>query len=292
MDLSNRNESLHGLHTFSPLDCVLSPKGIAPFNPTDAISVLTGGREERFTKERETALLGFVAWMCYPNKPKVIAAAQAIGAANHFLSVKDGTKITQSNPHFSQHAFASTLINYPLDAHLTNLDYEFDDFQNITEIITLFMACPDEHKPSFLKAIYFIDEGGFVPRDIRPEEKSKYKRSAATLKNTWRKLAAASPFIWAAGIDDFKVIFDLSPASPTMVKASKRLLSRPSELLQFFGNAKFCQEHLLGRFSPRTFKFIKFPPNVSSQAVQCEPLDKEGIALVRSYRAPKWSSEN
>jgi hypothetical protein len=264
---------------------------IQPFNPTDAISVLTGGRKERFAKESETALIGFIAWMCYPKNSKLIAAAQAIGAANYFLHLKDGTKLARSNPHFSQFVFASTLTNYPLDAHLTKLDLEFDDLQNIAEIVNFFMTCPDELKPSFLKAIYFIDEGGFVPSDIRPEEKRKYKRSAATLKNSWRKLAVASPFIWAASIDDFKIIFDLSPASPTMVKASNRLLSRRSTLLEFFGNARFCQEHLLGRFSPRAFKFIKFPPNVSSEAVQCEPLDTAGIELIRSYRAPKWYLE-
>jgi hypothetical protein len=261
------------------------------FDPTDAIAVLTGGRRERFAKECETALIGFITWMCYPKNPNIIAAAQAIGAANYFLSSKHGTKLPRSNPHFSQSAFASTLIDYPLNAHLTELDLEFDDLQNITEIVNFFMMCPDEHKPSLLKAIYFIDEGGFVPSDIRPEEKSKYKRSAATLKNSWRKLAVASPFIWAANLDDFKIIFDLSPASPTMVKASKKILSRRSALLDFFGNARFCQEHLLSHFSPRTFKFIKFPANVESEPVQCEALNTAGIELIRSYRAPKWSLE-
>lgn len=251
---------------------------------------LTGGRRERFAKERETALIGFVAWMCYPKNAKLIAAAQAIGAANYFLHSKDSKKVPRSNPHFSQSVFASTLINYPLDAHLAELDLEFDDLQNITEIVNFFMICPDEHKPSLLKSIYFIDEGGFIPSDIRPEEKRKYKRSAATLKNSWRKLAVASPFIWAAGLEDFKIIFDLSPASPAMVKASNKLLSRRSALSDFFGNARFCQEHLLGRFSPRTFKFIEFPSSVKSEPVQCEALDRAGIELIRSYRAPKWNS--
>ncbi|WP_128935511.1 hypothetical protein [Bradyrhizobium zhanjiangense] len=259
------------------------------FNPKDAIAVLTGGRREHFGKERETALVGFIAWMCYPNNPKVIAAAQAIGAANYLLNSKGDTRLPRSNPHFSQATFASTLIDYPLDASFKELDLEFDDLQNITEIVNFFMSCPDEQKPSLLKAIYFIDEGGFVPSDVRPEERRKYKRSAATLKNSWRKLAVAAPFIWAASLDDFKIIFDLSPASPTMVKASSKLLSHRSALLDFFGNAKFCQEQLLSRFSPRTFQFITFPSSVQSQPVQSEALDKAGIELIRTYRAPKWS---
>ncbi|MEY9161661.1 hypothetical protein [Bradyrhizobium japonicum] len=258
------------------------------FNPTDAIAVLTGGRREHFGKERETALVGFIAWMCYPKNPKLIAAAQAIGAANYFLNSKDDTRLPRSNPHFSQATFASTLIDYPLDAFFKELDLEFDDLQNITEIVNFFMMCPDEQKPSLLKAIYFIDEGGFVPSDVRLEERRKYKRSAATLKNSWRKLAVAAPFIWAASLDDFKIIFDLSPASPKMVKASRKLLSHRSALLDFFGKARFCQEHLLSRYSPRTFQFIKFPSSVQSEPVQSEALDRAGIELIRSYRAPKW----
>src|SRR4051794_26291039 len=95
------------------------------------------------------------------------------------------------------------------------------------EIIDFFMKCPSEQKPSLLKAIYFIEHGGFA------SDEADWRRSSTTLKNAWTKLGVSGPFIWSARFEGHESILDLSPSAPASMRRVTELLSHNKRFMTF-----------------------------------------------------------
>src|SRR5258708_2808610 len=142
---------------------------ISRFDPSDAIAVITGHRKQRVPMERELALLAFITWMLFPNRPDFVSSAQVVGAANYYLHLSPGqrTALVRDNPHFSQDTFAKGLLGFPLgDTFHLEFEGAYNETVNISEIIEFFMICPAKLKPSLLKALHFIEQGGFIADDV------------------------------------------------------------------------------------------------------------------------------
>lgn len=266
---------------------------IGRFDPSDAIAVITGHRKQRAPMERELALFGFITWMLFPNRMDFVHTAQVAGAASYYLSMSpvQRTNLARNNPYFSQETFARTLLTFPLgDAFRMEFENAYNETANIFEIMEFFMICPGEQRPSLLKALHFIEQGGFVADDVAESEKHQFKRSAATLKKTWVNQVVAGPFIWAANSLEIDRLMGLSPDKAKAIAEAKRFLARRHVILNFFGLARFCQERLISRLDERSrarFHFVKFPPNVLSLECEFPDLDAVQMAVLKKYRAPK-----
>jgi hypothetical protein len=163
-------------------------------------------------------------------------------------------------------------------------ELELNEILDMLEIIDFFMKCPSEQKPSLLKAIYFIEHGGFA------SDEADWRRSSTTLKNAWTKLGVSGPFIWSARFEGHESILDLSPSAPASMRRVTELLSHKQTLHDFFGVAKFCQDHLVRRLDKRSldrFNFVEFPPNIVSLELEVDSLAQSQIDLLKNYRAPK-----
>jgi hypothetical protein len=261
------------------------------FNPADAIAVITGSREEVFPLERDFALIGFVAWMLKPKDPQFAETAQVVGAARYFVDTEMNASLARKNPHFSQRNLARTLLRFPLgDTFRMEYDIAFNDLESIYELINFFMLCPQERKPSLLKAIYFIENDGFISNDVVAGERRHFKRAASTLKKNWVSHLVSGPFIWAAISLDFEYLLKLAPDQISTKSKVSKFLARPTAVSDFFGLAKFCQERLLSYLDWKTmgrFKLIKFPPNFNPQDFDLPSLDAAQIAILLSYKKDK-----
>jgi hypothetical protein len=274
-----------------------SARLLPKFDPTDAVAVISGQRKQRFALERELALIGFITWMHFPTRPDFVSMGQAVGAANFFLGLSPAkrARVVRENPLFSQELFARALIGFPLgDSFQLEFKSLYNEMVNISEIIEFFMICPAERRPSLLKALHFIEQGGFVSEDVQKREKSEYTRSAATLKKSWVSHVVAGPFIWTAESFDFEKLIRCSPDGTATISEAKKFLDTPDKIADFFAAAKFCQDRLISRLDPRSrsrFKFVKFPHNIASADVELPEFDKYQIAFLETYQAPKLINE-
>jgi hypothetical protein len=270
---------------------------LAKFDATDAVAVISGHRKQRFPLERELALIGFITWMHFPTSPDFVSMGQVVGAANFFLHLNraERTRLVRENPHFSQEIFARALVSSPLgDTFRFEFESLYNEMVNISEIISFFMICPTERRPSLLKALHLIAEGGFVAHDVPKSEKGEYTRSAATLKKSWVSHVVAGPFIWSAESLGYEKLVRSSPDASKTLKEARDFLDTPDKIADFFGAAKFCQDRLIARLDQRSrsrFKFVKFPPNIASADMELPEFDQRQIVILENYRAPKLINE-
>jgi hypothetical protein len=128
-----------------------------------------------------------------------------------------------------------------------------------------------------------------VDDDVKDHEKKHYKRSPSTLKKTWVNYVVVGPFVWSARSLDYEHILE-SPDRASTVKKTNKFLGRQTDVLEFFGMAKFCQERLISRLDARSrsrFRFIKFPPNIISSDPELSDLDDTQLTISARYRPPK-----
>jgi hypothetical protein len=267
---------------------------IPRFDPADAMAILTGLRRERYPLEKELALIGLSAWMLFPKDSGLVLTAQVVGAANYYthLSSKARDKIARTNPFFAASTLARTLLAYPAIGPLKE-NWKFAkayDLEDIFDIIQFFLICPTEEKPSLLKALFFIDRGGFVSNVSDQDEKGRKGRSPSTLKGSWVRCAVRGPFIWAAVGSKYEFLLEIPPEERSSIEKIERFLSHPNAALEYFGMARFCQERLhdrLDRKSKSRFRFIRFPKNVPLLELELPTLDPLQIRFLREYRTPK-----
>ncbi|MEH2548690.1 hypothetical protein V1283_005335 [Bradyrhizobium sp. AZCC 2262] len=231
--------------------------------------------------------------MLFPTRPQTIRTAQIIGAANYFIHLPKTRRasLVQANPYFAQAAFAKTLLKFPLgDTFSMEFESAFNELANISELIEFFMICPIEQKPSLLKALHFIEQGGFVPDDVIESDRDAYIRSRSTLKVSWVNYAISGPFVWSAMQSKYEFITRLSPDLKSTINRVEQFLAKKSKVMEFFELARFCQTRLISRLDKRSrsrFRFLKFPPNVAQVDVELLELDSAQTAILKRYRPPK-----
>jgi hypothetical protein len=236
---------------------------------------------------RVVALMTFCAWMRWPTEQDLIYSAQVATMASIVVGEKARGDIFE--PPLTVEILADALINYSLAGPFVLAFEEMED--SITEMIGFFMHCPEELRPSLLKARDFIDKGGFVPEGIEKNEQKQYKRSLSTLKVVWATQAAAGPFLWAAHHSDENLnLLDLLPDDPETIPAATAFLKNKKRILDFFGVARFCQEKLLRLLDPNAaerIRFLSFPDSIAAVRPNIVTFDDAQLEILKSYRAPQ-----
>lgn len=255
----------------------------ANINITDLIALLTGQRKEAFAFEKHIALMTFAAWLHYPNDQDVLRYAQAVAAAACY--VHSGGK---SNRHATVEKLSVALIAPPLSRPIGRVsDSSVTLSTAAMDIVSFFLRCPSEKKPSLNKAFFFIEQGGADYPDER--DGAKDARSTATLKVAWKTYASASPFLWSsAAITKMDRLFEMLPDEYRAFKHAETMLRDSKMLIKYFGVSKYVQECLLSKIdatSRRRFD-VKFPKGLLSEECALRPFAKQELELLAKYRAP------
>jgi hypothetical protein len=236
---------------------------------------------------RLVALMTFCAWMRWPADQDLIYSAQVAAMASIVVSEKVKGDLFETP--LTVEILADALINTSLAGPFVEAFEEMED--SITEMVGFFMHCPEELRPSLLKARDFIDRGGFVPEGIEKNEQKQYKRSRSTLKVVWTDQAAAGPFLWAAYYSDENLeLLDLLPDDPETIPAATAFLNNKKRILDFFGVARFCQEKLLRLLDPNAagrIRFLSFPDSIAAVKPDIETFDDAQLVILKSYQAPQ-----
>lgn len=260
--------------------------------PEELIKMILNSKAEPYPYARVVALLAFSVWMRWPLDPELVRIAQTIAAANVALAKKELIDI--SDMPLSIEILCDALINKSLAEPFANVFDESDD--TIVRIIGFFMHCPEDQKPSLLKARYFIENGGFAPDEVSKDETKEFIVSSSTLKAVWKNQATSGPFMWAAYYyeDDSETpeqkLIELAPDDPDSVHEAEALLQDRGQLTRFLGVARFCQEKLLRLLDPAAssrFQAVKFPEEIKPVIPNIGTFDEGQLTILRNYAVPQ-----
>lgn len=240
--------------------------------------------------DRLISLMTFSAWMRWPEDQEVLRYANVVAAANIYLYDKSNGKEPRVSP--SVDDMARALVESPLAGWFSHV-YETTDLL-AGEIVNFFMHCPEELKPSLLKARYFIEQGGFTSEDMTDKERKESTPGSTLLKAGWSEQAIAGPFAWTAesfgeeeGIEELLWIV---PDDPDSIPVAEAFLADPLQIDRFFGIARFAQERLLRLLDPVSrsrFKFARFPSSIELVCPDIDYFDEVQLEIMKTYRAPQ-----
>ncbi len=264
------------------------------------IEIICNFRKESFPCEKLVALLTFITWLHWPEKPDVVqegrlvAAALVVRAANQGrikiagLTAPSIVKSMGDNI-LTISKVADSLVQRKLELEFS-IEFEghLTAFNNVSKIVEFFVRCPEDRHPSLNKAMFFIDEGGFSAAEIEEDDFSA--SSPATLKKNWSSFAAQSPFLFAAAWLKYDSLVYLAPDDDSSIDDASVYLKNPVTMQKYFGVARRVQELLLTRLyavSRRRFPFLTFPATIAPVRVKCSPLTPEQLEVLQKYRSPK-----
>ena len=254
----------------------------AKINIADLIALLTDQRREVFAFEKHIALMTFATWLQYPNDQEVLQHAQVVAAAACYID--SGGK---RNPLATIENLSLALLASPLDKPFVAVSESSANLSGaITELVSFFLCCPPEGKPSLNKALFFVENGGFKYPDM--EANADDARSVATLKIAWKDRASTGPFLWSMAITGMEELYETLPDEHKAFKRAEKMLRNSKKLIEFFGTCKFVQERLLSVVDPdsrRRFS-VKFPKRLSPEECDFIPFDDRQLAILGKYRAP------
>jgi hypothetical protein len=261
---------------------------LGPTDPEQIIKFLIGSAPEPYPYAKVVALLTFCAWMRWPNDVELIESAQVTAAACVVVYEKaNGNNVTIP---LTIESLCEAIINDPLASNFEDAMLSATD--PITNIVSFFMFCPEERKPSLLKARYFINAGGFVDDDIPKDEVKQYKKSEATLKVVWKQQAVAGPFLWAGHFfeedPENLELLNIVPDEIESVAIARNFLADSVKIRRFLGIALFCQNKLSRLLDPSAAKvrFVKFPKSVQPIEPGIGTFDEKQLEILSKYRAP------
>lgn len=255
--------------------------------PEQLLAVITGKRRLKYPFEDVVAFLTFCGWMRWPHENDLVLAAHLAAKASVIVWQKDHKKrVTVPTTIYElSNAIVRDSIPHKYRAAFGDLD------NSITEIVGFFMHCPEELKPSLLKARYFINNGGFVPEGIEKAELNFYKDGATTLKSVWKSQAISGPFLWAAYSEDALEILSFYPDDPDCVPLAAKFIRDKDRLENYLGIARYCQERLIRLLNPDSasrFNFVKIPNSIRSVEPDIEMFDDAQLSILKGYAAPSF----
>jgi hypothetical protein len=170
-------------------------------------------------------------------------------------------------------------------SYCDNFEFQLPGLSDVSSIAAFIVRCPIKMGPSLNKAMFFIDEKGFVSEDAPGE-----KASVATLKKSWTAFAKVAPFVFAADYWDDHWIYGLPPDDENaIVVATKKLKNQP-RLRRLFGSARYVQEGIIERLDKKTLQWLQpvhFPECIQPDRLKLYPLEPDQMEILRRYRAPK-----
>lgn len=255
---------------------------LGPTDPKQILEFLVGNKTEPYPYARVIALLTFRVWMTWPNDQDMVRNAQIMAAAS--VVVYERQKKRRIKLPLTIEMLCQELTHRPING--TYYEAMEPSIEPISDLVGFFMHCPEQLKPSLLKARYFIDAGGFVPDGISEKEQKEYKKSETTLKAVWREHAQSGPFVWAAyGFEDSFDLLDLVPDEIESIETSKRFLASPRRLRTFLELALYCQTKLQRVLDPAAarFEFVKFPKSIELLDWDISTFDDVQLAIMNEY---------
>jgi hypothetical protein len=271
-----------------------SKNALGPTGPEKLIAFLLTDQKEPYPFAKLVALLTLCTWMRWPDDQELIEDAQLTAAASIYLHAKEKGKapaIPLDLDRLARSVAMRQISGMYLEA--------FPERGNVVDLISFFMHCPEELKPSLNRAYDFIEKGGFISVDATKEELSSMKRARSTLKLAWKEQAIAGPLLCASQPileedsfedDDRYFLYDYAPDDPECFDDAQRFVQSRDDLLKFFGEALYCQQKLLRLLDPDAsakLHFPKFPKIVTPIDPGFTSFDEDQLAIARTYRAPQ-----
>jgi hypothetical protein len=260
---------------------------LGPTDPEEIIDFLLQETPEPYPFARLIALLTLCAWMRWPDDQDVVLDAQTTAAATVFLHEREKGN-APSIP-----LTLGRLCDSVVDRKVTGQYWEaFEEQLGVTDIVSFFMHCPEERKPSLGKAYYFIEKGGFLPDDLNDEETKEFSRGArSSLKAAWKEQARSGPLLYAAEtFDEDLDLYWCSPDDDTYLEDATSLTYHKIRLMTFFGVALFCQQklvRLLDKAAAAQIRFPKFPESVTPVDPGWGTFDEDQLRILDKYAAPQ-----
>jgi hypothetical protein len=266
----------------------------------DLMEVICDCRKEAFPFEKYVSIMTFSTWLHWPNSQDVVSQARLVAAGSIIRAIRSNTLktpdddsekviMTIANTLLRPEAVADALVKRAMiGSYQENIDFQFSALSDVDGIVSFFLRCPVADKPSLNKALFFIEEGGYVD-----EESPSDKAVSATLKTSWKNFAVVAPFSFAAGFWELDELLELAPDNDSSIFEAGKLLIKINSLRRYFGTVRYVQDILLERLDPKTLiwlKFVKFPDCIKSRRTPFRPLFPDQMAILKRYHAPKQIS--
>ena len=270
-----------------------SKSELGPTDPDKIMAFLLADQKEPYPFAKLVALLTLCTWMRWPDDEELIEDAQITAAASIYVHEKEKGKapaIPLDIDRLARSVASRQLSGMYLEAFLER--------GTVVELVSFFMHCPEELKPSLNKAYDFIEKGGFIPLDATKEDISNLKRARSTLKIAWKEQAISAPLLHASQPmfeddsehDDEAFIYDYAPDDPDCFDEAQRFVQNRDRVLKFFGEARYCQEKIQRLLDPDAaakLHFPTFPKIVTPIDPGFGTFDEAQMAIARTYRAPQ-----
>ena len=269
----------------------------------DLIEVICGYRKELFPFEKYVALMAFSTWLRAPVLHEIVLQSKIVAAALMMLSINNGqvpvsaAKRKPTTDAISTKAFrpldaADALVNRVLTGTFREMFDARRELFDAGAVAAFIIRCPLELKPSINKALFFIDEGGFIGEihSYETGDNVNYAASYATVKKSWGLCAIASPFWLAAEFFSLWSIAELAPDDRASILKARNLLDDTQRIGQYFARARFIQDlcKRLDKSIRNKIAFVQFPKSVAICEDIPDSFNADQLELIKRYRAPKF----
>ena len=260
---------------------------LGPTDPEEIIAFLLEERAEPYPFAKLIALLTLCTWMRWPDDQELIKDAQITAAASIYIHEIDKGNSPAIPLTVERLARAVTFRQL-----IGSYEEAFYERGLIGDLIFFFMMCPEDLKPSLGKAYYFIDNGGFISEDMTDDEAAGQRRARSSLKIAWKEQASSGALLFTASSfgEDNDWIHEYAPDAPEYFDDAQRFVQDRGRLLQFFGEALYCQkklERLLDADAAAKIQFLTFPKAVKSIDPEFGNFHETQLEIIRRYRAPQ-----
>jgi hypothetical protein len=275
------------------------------------MEVICGYRKERYRFERIVSLLTFSGWLRWPNDSEILSQVRLISAANVITAVDRGLfKVPKAQrkrviDQLCRVEFrlldAATALVKPAVSHpfLVTYDKSMPHLFDAAMVAYFFVRCdPDAHPPSYNKAFFFIQHGGYVYNfeTTRKKETAPYKFSQSQIKLSWSYFATTSAFSLAAQLLELnEEILFLPPDREYSSIEAKNLLDKPAKLRRYFRFSRTIHERLVQRLDDRSkmrVDQVAFPDSIKPYKLfELDPFQPDQIAIIEKYSLKKEKEE-
>jgi hypothetical protein len=155
-----------------------------------------------------------------------------------------------------------------------------------------FVRCDETLSPSYNKALFFIERGGFV-NDFETEWKGKsapYKFSQPQIKLSWSYFATSSAFTLTALLLPLTQLLFLPPDRQYSSLDAKQILDNTELMIRYFSFSRAIHERLVQRLDHRSRMRVDqfaFPDSIKPSCLALEPFEADQLAIIKRYSLKK-----
>jgi hypothetical protein len=256
------------------------------------------------------SLLTFSGWLRWPGDQDtdpddpILPQVRLISTANVIAAIDSGLlKVSKAQrraviDQISKIAFdpleAAVALVKPAVAKqfLVTYDKSMPYLFDAAMVAYFFVRCDETLSPTFNRARFFIERGGFV-NDWETGWKDKrwpYKVSESQIKYSWRYFAASSAFTLAAHLLPFKEVLFLPPDREYSSLEAKQVIDRTPALIEYFRFSRAIHECMLERLDHRSRTRVDqfaFPDSIKPTKLVLDPFEDDQLAIINRYSLKK-----